>query len=110
MPQLKLKIVSPSKHSVAVLDFAVLLPGDAGGNGLCGQGLAKPVAIVAPIAGQEFGIRQGIEHEPCPFVMAQPPFADEQDQRRAACNRNGQKHGQADPPRDSLCVFQSCQT
>jgi hypothetical protein len=56
-----------------VPDLAVLLRRDAGGNALCSQRLAEPVAVVAPIPGQGLGIRQGVEHELCALVIAHLP-------------------------------------
>ena len=47
------------------------------------QSLAEPIAVIAPIAGQRSGLRQGVEHEPCAFMIAYLPFAQQQDQRLA---------------------------
>ena len=68
---------------VAVLDLAVLFRRDAGLDPFFEQGFAEPVAVIASIAGQGFGFWQDRKHEPCPFVIAHLPFAQEQDQRLA---------------------------
>lgn len=66
---------------VGMLDLAVPFRRDARLDAFFDQGFAKPVAVIAPIAGQRPGLRQGIEHEPCALMIAHLPFAQQQDQR-----------------------------
>lgn len=65
---------------VGMLDFAVLFRWNARIDPFFDRGFAKPIAVIASIAGQRFGFRQGVEHKPCPFTIAHLPFAQQQDQ------------------------------
>ena len=65
---------------IGMLDFAVPFRRDAGFDPLFDQGFAKPVAVIAAIARQRPGQRQGIEHQPCPLMVAHLAFAQQQDQ------------------------------
>ena len=62
---------------VGMLDLAVPLGRDAWLDPLFDQGFAKPVTVIAAIAGQRPGMWQGIEHEPCTFMIAHLPFAQQ---------------------------------
>ncbi len=67
---------------VITLDFAVPFRRDAGLDAFFDEGLAEPVAVITTIAGQRLGLlRQGVDHEPCPFMIAHLPFGQKQDQR-----------------------------
>lgn len=56
---------------------------DAGGDAAIGQGLAEPVGIVAFVAKQGRGIREGINHQRSAFIVTHLPFAEQHDQRSA---------------------------
>jgi len=60
---------------VSMLKLAVLFRWNAWIDPFFDQGVAKPIAVIASIAGQRFGLRKGVDHEPCPFMIAHLPFA-----------------------------------
>ena len=43
--------------------------------------LAEPVAVVAPVGDERFGLRQGIEDQPRALVIAHLAFGEEHDER-----------------------------
>jgi len=78
---------------VRVLHFAVLFRGDARLDAFFDQGFAELVAVITTIASQRLGLRQGAEHEPCPFMIAHLPGREKQDQGLAIAIGDGMKLG-----------------
>ncbi len=65
---------------VVMLDLAIPFRRDARLDPPFDQGFAEPVAVIAAVAGQRPGWRQGIEHEPCALMIAHLAFAQQQNQ------------------------------
>ena len=61
-------------------DLAVPLWRDTRFDAAFDQGAAKPVAVISPVPGEDFGSWQGGQKDPCPFVIAHLAFGQKQDQ------------------------------
>jgi len=75
------------------LDLAIGLRRDAGRDPSFDQGLAEPVGVVAFVAEQRLGLREGVDHQGRTLVIAHLALAEQHDQRAAAAIADGVQFG-----------------